>query len=87
MLKIWAKIMKKEKIVKSIMYESTSIFEVDNFFDYLSEICHTLDLATPLLLAKHVYHFVAFRNATFTESDFTEEIFFDSLVLEDATNF
>jgi len=87
MLRIWAKIMKEEKIVKSTMFETIENFEVDNFFDYLSNICHTLDLATPILLAKHVYHFVAFKNANFSKYDFPEEINFDALVLEDATNF
>ena len=87
MFKIWAKIMKEEKIVKSIVYEDLSTFEVDNFFEYLSNICHTLDLATPILLAKHVYQYVAFRNTSFSKVDFPEEIFFDNLVLEDATNF
>jgi len=79
--------MKEDKIVKSTIYEDSSNFEVDNFFDYLSSICHTLDLATPILLAKHVYHFVAFKNTSFSKFDFIEKISFDALVLEDATNF
>ncbi len=87
MLKIWAKVIFEEKIVKDIVYERAEEFDVDNFFEYLSEICHLLDLQTPVLLAKHVYYFVAFKNASFIKEDFTEEIAFDSLVLEDATNF
>ncbi|NCB48090.1 MAG: hypothetical protein EOM55_00445 [Clostridia bacterium] len=87
MIRIWAKVMKDDKIVKSIVYEDFSTFEVDDFFDYLSNICHKLDLATPILLAKHVYHYVAFKNTSFSQADFTEDIFFDNLVLEDASNF
>lgn len=86
MLKIWAKVIANEKIVKDTVFERQEEFDVDNFFDYLSEICHLFDLETPVLLAKHVYHFVAFKNALFAKEDFTEQIDFDALVLEDVSN-
>lgn len=85
MVRIWAKVMKDDAIVKSTVYEREREFEVDDFFEYLTDICHTLDLATPILLAKHVYYFVAFNTTKFIGEDFTEEINFDSLVIEDAS--
>jgi hypothetical protein len=87
MVRIWAKIMKDDKIVKQTIFENSKNFDVDDFFDYVSSVCHTLDLATPVVLLKHVYHFVAFKNAKFVGEDFPEEFPFDSLVIEDATNY
>jgi len=86
MVKIWAKLLKNDKIIKNMEFEKDEEFDVDNFFDYLAEICHSFDLSTPLLLAKHVHHFVAFNRATFIASDFTEDFPFDYLILEDTSN-
>ncbi len=82
MVRIWAKVMKNEKIVKDTVYEDASIFDIYKFFDYLTPICEKLDIATPIVVTKHLAHFLQFRNTTFMPSDFPESVNFDKLVLE-----
>ena len=60
-------------------------FDFENFYTYTAEICHTLDIATPVVLSKHVFHFLNFHNTTFFPQDFPEEVTFSRLVLEDIT--
>ena len=50
MIRIWAKVMKKDKILKQYMFERTETMDYSMFFDYLREICENLDIATPVLI-------------------------------------
>lgn len=85
MLRIWGKIMNKDKIVRDTVFSSEDDFDFENFYTYTAEICHTLDIATPVVLSKHVFHFLNFHNTTFFPQDFPEEVTFSRLVLEDIT--
>ena len=87
MVRIWAKIVKGEKILKDTIFEDFSSFSPDNFFEYISCICQELDIATPVILTEHIYHYISFNNATFFAPDFTEDIDFDRLVIEEASNY
>ena len=82
MLKIWAKVMKKDKIVKQLVYESIDNFSADTFHLHVAELCHKLDLPTPIVLPSHIKHFVLYNNTTFKSRDFVESIDFDKLNLE-----
>ncbi len=84
MVKIWAKVMKKDKILKQFMFEKQTNLDYSEFFDYLREICENLDIATPVLIKTHLFNFAKYNNVRFTESDFVEQISFDKLVLENA---
>ena len=59
---------------------------VDNkwgdFFNYLSDICEALDVATPVLLKTHIFNYAKFNRVTFLPRDFTEPVNFDKLILE-----
>lgn len=88
MVRIWAKVMKEEKIIKDTIYEDfENNFDSDNFFNYIASICETMDIATPVILNKHLFHYVEFNTAIFLPSDFPEEVDFDKFVIEEASNY
>ena len=84
MVRIWAKVMKKDKILKQFMFEKDGQINYSEFFDYLREICENLDIATPVLIKTHLFNYAKYNNVRFTASDFVEQINFDKLVLENA---
>ena len=84
MIRIWAKVMKKDKILKQFVFEKAETMDYSNFFDYLREICEALDVATPVLIKTHLFNYAKYNNVRFTQSDFVEKIDFDKLVLENA---
>lgn len=87
MIRIWAKVIKEEKILKSFIYEKPEKFDFELFFDYVSEICEKMDVCTPIILSKHIYHYVNFNTTIFSANDFPEPVDFDSFVLEEASNY
>ena len=84
MIRIWAKVMKKDKILKQYMLEKPVAMDYSEFYDYLREICENLDVATPVLIKTHLFNYAKYNNVRFTQSDFVEPINFDKLVLENA---
>lgn len=83
MIRIWAKTLKKHKIIKNIEYDIDSDKMVWSlFFDVLSEICNTMDIPTPVLLKNHVLNFAKYNFVSFDKSDFVESVDFDTLWLE-----
>lgn len=84
MIRIWAKVMKKDKILKQYMFEKFSEMDYSEFFSYLKEICENLDIATPVLIKTHLFNYAKYNVVRFSQSDFVEQISFDKLVLENA---
>ncbi len=84
MIRIWAKVMKKDKILKQYMFEQTTQMDYSEFFSYLKDICENLDIATPVLIKTHLFNFAKYNVVRFSQSDFVEQIPFDKLVLENA---
>ena len=82
MIKIWAKIMKKGKIVKQFVFEREGTIDYSEFFNYLREICENLDIPTPVLIKPHLFSYAKYNTVKFTADDFMESISFDRLVLE-----
>lgn len=82
MFKIWAKVFLSEHIEKQTVYENDEKFTYSQFFNYLAEICDTLDVPTPVLLKTHIFNYAKFRHVVFRPADFMEEVPFDKLVLE-----
>lgn len=82
MIRIWAKVMKKDKIIEQYVLERNENMDYSLFFDYLREICENLDIATPVLIKTHLFNYAKYNNVRFTKSDFVEPISFDKLVLE-----
>ena len=84
MVRIWAKVMKKDKILNQYMFERFEEMDYSEFFSYLKEICENLDIATPVLIKTHLFNYAKYNVVRFTQSDFVEQISFDKLVLENA---
>ena len=84
MIRIWAKVMKKDKILKQYMFERFEEMDYSEFFSYLKEICENLDISTPVLIKTHLFNYAKYNVVRFTQSDFVEQISFDKLVLENA---
>ena len=84
MIRIWAKVMKKDKILKQFMLEKVETMDYSEFFNYLREICENLDIATPVLIKTHLFNYAKYNTVRFTKDDFVESISFDKLVLENA---
>ncbi len=84
MIRIWAKVMKKDKILNQFMFEKNSEMDYSEFFSYLKEICENLDIATPVLIKTHLFNYAKYNVVRFCQSDFVEQISFDKLVLENA---
>ena len=82
MLKMWAKVIKKDKITKQLVYESIDNFSPDTFHLHIAELCHKLDLPTPVVLPTHIKHFVCYNNTTFKPRDFVESVDFEKLNIE-----
>ena len=74
MIRIWAKVMKKDKILKQYTFEKIAQMDYSEFFDYLREICENLDIATPVLIKTHLFNYAKYNTVRFTQSDFVEQI-------------
>ncbi|MDE5721427.1 MAG: hypothetical protein K2I30_01620 [Clostridia bacterium] len=81
MFRIWAKVMREEKIIKQVTYESDEKFVYSQFFKYLSDICEELDIATPVLMKTHIFNYAKFSMVRFLPRDFAEPVDFDKLIL------
>lgn len=81
-MKIWAKVMKGDKILRDVIYESDLTLTPSNFQRTLQEISYKLDVATPVTLPTHYKHFERFNRVKYLPRDFIEEVDYTSLVLE-----
>lgn len=84
MFRIWAKIMKNDKIVKQCVYERDGEMDYSEFYDYVHDICVELDAPTPVIIKTHLFNYAKYNVLRFTKDDFVETIRFDKLVLENA---
>lgn len=82
MIRIWAKVLKNNKIIKQFVFERAESMDYSQFFDYLREICENLDIATPVLIKTHLFNYAKYNVVRFNKDDFMESIEFDKLVLE-----
>ena len=81
-MKIWSKFITDEKNKKQFVYEKQERLTYSRFFDYLSDICHELDIPTPVLLKTHIFNFAKFNHVKFIPRDFVESLDYDQLFLE-----
>ena len=85
MIRLWAKTIKGHKITKNFIYESIDNFSEETFYLHIQELCHKLDIPTPVVLDFHIRNYINFNNCAFLPRDFVESIPFDKLVIEDAS--
>ena len=82
MVKIFAKLTKNHKTVKSTIYQNVNEYKSCDFYTHLTEICRALDIATPLVIPHYVESYESFNSVKFSKDDFVDSISFDFLVLE-----
>lgn len=85
MFKIWAKTITNNKIEKDYLYHSADKFSSEDFLYYLTDICHEMDIPTPVILSSHVRNYNLFNTTKFRKEDFVEHVNFDMLQLENAS--
>jgi len=81
-MKIWAKIIKDEHILKDMMYERVGKFDAKEFHSYLNDICYYFDIPTPVIIPMYINNFAEFNHHKFRPSDFLEYVDFDELEIE-----
>ncbi len=81
-MRIWAKVITGGKIQKQFVYERAEQLTYSRFFDYLVDICHELDIPTPVLTKTHIFNFAKFNHVKFPQRDFVESLGYDHLLLE-----
>lgn len=82
MFRIWGKVIKDGHIIRQTTYEREEKFTYAHFFNYLADICDSLDVPTPVLLKTSIFNYAKFNHVIFRPSDFMEDVPFDRLVLE-----
>jgi len=82
MIKIWAKLIIDNKMVKQYVYEKEGQIKYSEFFNYVVDICYALDIPTPVILKTHLFNYGKFNFTKFMKRDFVELFDYDSLVLE-----
>jgi hypothetical protein len=83
-IRIWAKVIKDDKIVRQYVFEKFESIDYAKFFEYVRDICEHLDVATPVIIKTHLFNYAKYNNVRFTKNDFIEPIDFDKFVLENA---
>ena len=81
-MKIWAKLMKGDKILRDVVYEDGYVLRPEKFIAALQEISCELDVATPVSLPSHFRHLEKFNRVKYLPRDFVEEVDFDAMILE-----
>lgn len=83
MYKLWAKQIKDNKIITSLIVKNNEkISPSDKIDKCLKEICQKFDLSVPLWLEKHNNEFSQFKYVIFYPDDFIDDIDFDKLEIE-----
>ena len=60
------------------------VTDYSEFYDYVHEICESLDCPTPVIIKTHLFNYAKYNTVRFGKDDFVESIDFDKLVLENA---
>ena len=81
-MKLWAKIIKGERITASNLYEIKGTFDVAKLLEYLTDICHEFDIPRPIITDKNYRDFNNFNHTFFKQDDFVEPVDFDKFWVE-----
>ena len=82
MIKITAKLVKNHKTIKTASYQSVNEYDSAKFYEYVSALSQSLDIATPIIIAYHRECYENFNSLKLTADDFIDKINFDYMFLE-----
>lgn len=81
-MKVWAKVMKGDKILRDVVYENDVPLTQSGFQSLMQELSYKLEIATPVILVNHLKHLERFNRVKFLARDFIEDVDFDLLIVE-----
>lgn len=82
MLKVWGKILKNGKLIKSETFTSDKEGLDDAMLEALEHFGRAFDIEVPMWNAKHTVELGVFRRVIFREDDFIDIINFDRFEIE-----
>ncbi len=92
MFKLWAKIIKDNKIISDMVIENDNqeLNRTRKIYQAIDDLCYSFDLAKPIWLDITISDFKKHDKTRFTQDNFIESINFDYLeieVIEEDDNF
>lgn len=81
-MKLWAKIIKGEKLINNIVWSNNLTMTKANYEATLMEICHALDIETPVTLNTHYRYLVDFNIVKFLPRDFVDKVDYTLFTIE-----
>ena len=81
-MKLWAKIINGDKMAANLVVRNKAPLEQEAYEAFLPEICHQLDLSTPVTLPTHFNHLKRFNIVEYKPRDFIEPVDFTKFTLE-----
>ena len=82
MLKVWGKIIKNGKLIKSETFTSGKAALEEAMLEALEYFGKVFDIEVPMWQSNHTVELVAFRRIIFREDDFIDKINFDRFEIE-----
>ena len=84
MFKLWAKIIKDNKIISDIVIENDNqeLNRTRKIYQAIDDLCYSFDLAKPIWLDITISDFKKHDKTRFTQDNFIESINFDYLEIE-----
>ncbi len=81
MFRVWAKIVKENRLQKDMVIENSSAVQsrTAKVMDALEKVCNTFDLSHPIWLDNNISDFKRLAKTRFTADNFVETIPFDYL--------
>lgn len=83
-MKLWGKTRLGDRTLSSetVTVAAKSAYEVDDWSEPFSRLCHKLNLSRPVILKKHVREIVEFSHTVFFPADFLEPVDFERFEIE-----
>ena len=82
-MKIWAKLLINNDLVKDMIYESDLPLSFDNYNKWVIDICNKFDIPTPVVVPYHFNNFMYYYNSVFKADDFIQSLDYHQLRIED----
>ncbi len=82
MVKIGAKLVKNNKIIKRYEYMNANAYSGSDFYRYVIDICNKLDIGAPIVIPYHRECYENFNSVKFFKDDFVDNVRFDYMFLE-----
>ena len=80
-IKIYARTMDHDKVLTDNVLVLPE-FDRDSFYDFVSSVCQSMDLSTPVVLEKHYNQMQKFNHCVFLPNEFVESVDFMRFVIE-----